>query len=183
MALPYVNYHTSSYTPGIDDLQRGAVIWPTNTSLPSTIPHSAAIDGEYVLDQSSPRQAPSRSVTPSHRSVTPSHRSVTPINTSVTPVNGSVTPINRSVTPNNRSVTPSQILMEGVTPKETYIGDVSPRASISSEGSVDRAKLSDSENDNWESVLQESGMVSFIGKYVACTFKSRSSILFYEYFF
>ena len=162
MALPYVNYHTSSYTPGIDDLQRGAVIWPTNTSLPSTIPHSAAIDGEYVLDQSSPRQAPSRSVTPSHRSVTP-------INTSVTPV--------------NRSVTPSQILMEGVTPKETYIGDVSPRASISSEGSVDRAKLSDSENDNWESVLQESGMVSFIGKYVVCTFKSRSSILFYEYFF
>ena len=169
MALPYVNYHTSSYTPGIDDLQRGAVIWPTNTSLPSTIPHSAAIDGEYVLDQSSPRQAPSRSVTPSHRSVTPSHRSVTPINTSVTPV--------------NRSVTPSQILMEGVTPKETYIGNVSPRASISSEGSVDRAKLSDSENDNWESVLQESGMVSFIGKYVVCTFKSRSSILFYEYFF
>ena len=162
MALPYVNYHTSSYTPGIDDLQRGAVIWPTNASLPSTIPHSAAIDGEYVLDQSSPRQAPSRSVTPSHRSVTP-------INTSVTPV--------------NRSVTPSQILMEGVTPKETYIGDVSPRASISSEGSVDRAKLSDSENDNWESVLQESGMVSFIGKYVVCTFKSRSSILFYEYFF
>ena len=176
MALPYVNYHTSSYTPGIDDLQRGAVIWPTNTSLPSTIPHSAAIDGEYVLDQSSPRQAPSRSVTPSHRSVTP-------INRSVTPINRSVTPNNRSVTPVNRSVTPSQILMEGVTPKETYIGDVSPRASISSEGSVDRAKLSDSENDNWESVLQESGMVSFIGKYVVCTFKSRSSILFYEYFF
>ena len=162
MALPYVNYHTSSYTPGIDDLQRGAVIWPTNASLPSTIPHSAAIDGEYVLDQSSPRQAPSRSVTPSHRSVTPNNRSVTPV---------------------NRSVTPSQILVEGVTPKDTYIGNVSPRASISSEGSVDRVKLSDSKNDNWESVLEESGMVSFIGKYVVRTFKSRSSILFYEYFF